>query len=66
MRDLADEFYDEIHGPTRSERAEHLPECVGVLPSTPGCEQVRQQYGICPDHDGWCAPGCPAAEDVPA
>jgi hypothetical protein len=38
----------------------HLPECVRALPEQPGCAEVRELYGICPDHDGWCAPGCPA------
>jgi hypothetical protein len=39
----------------------HLPDCVRALPERPGCAEVREQYGICPDHDGWCAPGCPLA-----
>jgi hypothetical protein len=39
----------------------HLPHCVQALPEQPGCAEVREQYGRCPDHDGWCAPGCPAA-----
>jgi hypothetical protein len=37
---------------------EHLEACVRALASTPGCEQ----YGICPNHDGWCAPGCPVGD----
>jgi len=39
--------------------AEHLDACVLPRPDSPGCIEVRGQYGICPDHDGWCAPGCP-------
>jgi hypothetical protein len=39
--------------------AEHLDTCVRPRPDGPGCAQVREQYGLCPDHDGWCAPGCP-------
>jgi hypothetical protein len=42
----------------------HLPECVQALPERPGCAEVREQYGSCPDHDGWCAPGCPAAQQA--
>jgi hypothetical protein len=41
---------------------EHLEQCVRQLPTQPGCEQVREQYGRCPDHDGWCAPGCPIGD----
>ena len=39
--------------------AEHLQACVLPRPDGPGCAQVREQYGLCPDHDGWCALGCP-------
>jgi hypothetical protein len=39
--------------------AEHLEACVLAVPDQPGCAAVREQYGLCPDHDGWCAPGCP-------
>jgi len=39
--------------------AEHLPACVLPRPDGLGCAGVREQYGLCPDHDGWCAPGCP-------
>ena len=37
----------------------HLPECIPASAGDPGCEEVRRQYGTCPDHDPWCAPGCP-------
>jgi hypothetical protein len=37
----------------------HLPDCVQALPEQLGCAEVREQYGRCPDHDSWCAPGCP-------
>jgi hypothetical protein len=39
--------------------AEHLEACVLPLPDQLGCAEVREHYGLCPDHDGWCAPGCP-------
>jgi hypothetical protein len=39
--------------------SEHLQACVLPVPDTPSCVPVREQYGLCPDHDGWCAPGCP-------
>ena len=39
--------------------ARHLPGCVPAVPDAPGCEAVRAEFGICPDHDGLCAPGCP-------
>jgi len=42
-----------------SSPARHLPGCVPAVPDAPGCEAVRAEYGICPDHDGLCAPGCP-------
>jgi len=39
-RDLADEFYDEIHDPTRGE------------PAATGCDAVRELFGgHCPEHD---------------
>jgi hypothetical protein len=38
---------------------DHLPACVLPRPDGPGCAKVREQFGLCPDHDGWCAPGCP-------
>jgi hypothetical protein len=38
---------------------EHLDACVLPRPDDPSCQAVREQYGMCPDHDGWCAPGCP-------
>jgi hypothetical protein len=38
----------------------HLPECIPAAGGGPDCEQVRAVYGICPDHDPWCAPGCPS------
>jgi hypothetical protein len=41
---------------------EHLEQCVRQLPTQPGCEQVRETYGRCPDHDGLCAPGCPIGD----
>jgi hypothetical protein len=42
---------------------QHLDACVLPRPSSGGCEEVREQYGgLCPDHDGLCAPGCPVAE----
>jgi hypothetical protein len=39
--------------------AEHLEACILPLPDNRGCGWVRETYGLCPDHDGWCAPGCP-------
>jgi hypothetical protein len=42
--------------------SEHLEACVPQLPDQPGCGWVREQYGLCPDHDGWCAPGCPIGD----
>jgi hypothetical protein len=43
--------------------SEHTGACVLPLPGDDSCELVRQQYGRCPDHDGWCSPGCPVGDD---
>jgi hypothetical protein len=38
----------------------HLPECIPAVGGGPECEAIRRVYGICPDHDPVCAPGCSA------
>jgi len=44
---------------------DHLEDCILPVPDQTGCEAVRALYGACPDHDGFCAPGCPTANPNP-
>ena len=39
--------------------AGHLPECIPASGGGPDCQAIRRVYGVCPDHDPVCAPGCP-------
>jgi hypothetical protein len=42
----------------------HLEACIPAVPGDAGCAQLRQTYRLCPDHDGWCAPGCPVGAEL--
>ncbi len=44
--------------------AAHLEGCVPAVPGDAGCQQLREQYRLCPDHDGWCAPGCAVGAEL--
>ncbi len=52
-RRVAEELHD------RAALDGHLPGCIPAAGGGPDCEEVRRVYGICPDHDPVCAPGCP-------
>lgn len=43
---------------------EHLGGCIPAVGVTAACEAVRWIYGICPDHDEWCALGCPVTQQT--
>jgi hypothetical protein len=38
---------------------DHLTDCILPRAGDASCEQPREDYGLCPEHDGYCADHCP-------